>query len=86
MTDFKERNKDITLIDLRLEYKRKTGHYPIIRNDNSISGTLFKDSKGILDYIKWLEDELIKLKNLHRKFIPWEPVKTVYERKHIDYY
>ena len=48
----------MTKLDLLIEYKRNTGNYP----------------EYIQDYIDWLEEEIIKLENLKKKFIPWEPM------------
>lgn len=55
----------MTLIDLRVEYKFKSGD----------SGTpLTNEHYDDVHYILWLEEELVKLKNLHKKLIPWEPL------------
>lgn len=57
----------MTLIDLRMEYKRKTGI-----SDVPISHGYYGD----VEYILWLENELLELRKLHKKLIPWEPIKT----------
>jgi hypothetical protein len=48
------------LIDLRLIYKRDTGY------------DYDWDSKS---YVEWLEKVITLKENLHKKFIPWEPIK-----------
>ena len=54
---------NMTLIDLRLEYKRQTGEKHIhISHDN------YADVR----YVMWLEERLLKLKALKKKLIPWE--------------
>jgi hypothetical protein len=53
----------MTLIDLRMHYKRLTGN-----NDVPISHDYFGDVK----YIIWLEEELLRLMEMKQKLIPWE--------------
>lgn len=50
-----------SLIDLRLIYKRDTGY------------DYDWDSKS---YVEWLEKIIIFKESLHKKFIPWEPIKN----------
>jgi len=58
----KRNNPVISLIDLRMEYICNTGSQIPLNHD-------FCDD---VSYILWLEDEIIKLKNLKRKLIPFE--------------
>ena len=55
--------RPLTLIDLRVEYKRDTGDA-----NTPISNGYFGDD----DYITWLEDQLLKHKDLKRRLIPFE--------------
>ena len=58
-----KRFKPLTLIDLRVEYKRNSGN-----SNTPLSHGHFSD----VDYIVWLEDQLLKHKDLKRRLIPWE--------------
>jgi len=55
--------KDKTIIDLRLLYLRESGE-----TDTPICSTIYTKS----NYIRWLEDNVLRLQNLHDKLIPWE--------------
>lgn len=56
----------MTIIDLRMEYKKATGDpYVPITHDH------YND----VNYILWLEEQLLEMKKLHKKFIPFEPIK-----------
>lgn len=57
------RYKDKTIIDLRLFYLRESGE-----SDTPISSEIYTES----NYIRWLEDKVLKLHNQHLKLIPWE--------------
>lgn len=61
----KRNNSVISLIDLRLEYKYQTGDPNV-----PLSHSHYDD----VNYIVWLEDKIIKLKQLKQELIPWEPL------------
>jgi len=53
----------MTTKDLRLEYKNETGKYPA-GDEYSLGGDLsLYDGKYLIDYINWLEDDLLQLRN-----------------------
>ena len=53
----------MTIIDLRMQYKRETGDPRV-----PISYEHYAD----VAYIIWLEEQLIKHMELKKKLIPWE--------------
>ena len=55
--------KDKTIVDLRLLYLRESGE-----SDTPICSVLYTNS----NYIRWLEDKVLKFQNQHLKLIPWE--------------
>ena len=58
----KRNNSVISLIDLRVEFNRQTG----------IEIPLSHEYCGDINYIMWMEAELVKLKTLTHKLIPFE--------------
>lgn len=57
----------MTLIDIRLEYKKATGDPAV---------TISHGYYGSVQYVMWLEEQLLLYKKLHAKFIPWEPIEV----------
>ena len=49
----------MTTVDLRLEYKNSTGTYP----GNDEEKAYQNDFIDMMDYVKWLEEQLLTLKN-----------------------
>jgi hypothetical protein len=67
----------MTNTDLRLQYKKSTGFYPVEASEFSLVNDLrIYDAQELINYINWLESELVKIKNMNKKLIPWEPIKT----------
>jgi len=61
----------MTRQELRLLYKRQTGKNPYL--DNRLRQLSIIDNYRVYqDYVQWLEEELIRLKELKRKLLPWE--------------
>lgn len=56
-----------TVKDLRLHFKRSTGIYTPMDIDDKSTQQATQN-----EYIRWLEDELIKCQNIKHKFLPWE--------------
>jgi hypothetical protein len=52
----------MTKFDLRLKYKRETGNMPVRGDDYyfRINDLEFIEREEIIDYIDWLEEQLIK--------------------------
>jgi len=57
----------MTIVDLRMQYKKETGN-PYV--------PLTHEHYDDVEYILWLENQLLELKKLHKQMIPWEPIKT----------
>lgn len=55
----------MTEIELRLEYKKETGNKPVgIEPGFSLMGKIhFDNQEQLIDYINWLEGELLQLRN-----------------------
>jgi len=71
-------NLHMTTKDLRLLYKRETGLLPngsyLSMDGRPINACLDQELSA---YIEWLEHVAITQLNLTKKFIPWEPIKTI---------
>lgn len=66
----------MTVQELRILYKRQTGGLPngsYLSMDGRLINASMEDELSA--YIEWLENVAITQLTLHKKFIPWEPIK-----------
>jgi len=73
----------MTRLELKLLYKKETGMRPFI--DNGMRQIKPVDNYRIYqDYVHWLEEELMQLKELKQKLIPWEPLGNMTDKQIFD--
>ena len=54
----------MTKTDLKLEYRKSIGEYPILSDEIEVKDSNMWAIIELQDYINWLEDEYLEIRNL----------------------